>query len=182
MDLSEEKQLVENAKMDSASFAKLYDYYFPKVYGFVAAKVGSRMDAEDIAGDVFMKALENLDKFEWRGLPFAAWLFTIARNSVNSFYKKNAKAKTSELDENRLMAKDKESSPHKKATDDELSDNVKKVLGELPERELTVVQLKFFSQMTNREIVDATGLSESNVAVILYRTLRRIKSDLKYFA
>jgi RNA polymerase sigma factor (sigma-70 family) len=181
MNISEEKQLVENARTDAESFVKLYDYYFPKVYSFIAAKVGNRLDAEDITSEVFMKALENLDKFEWRGKPFIAWLFTIARNSVNSFFKKSIKGKTSELDESRLKAKDKGPSPDKKAAEGELSSKVKNVLRKLPERESNVVQLKFFSQMNNREIVAATGLSESNVAIILYRTLRKIKPDLKHF-
>jgi len=182
MDLLEEKKLVEDAKSHSESFAALYDYYFPKVYGYTMAKVGNRRDAEDIVSEVFMKALENLPNFEWRNVPFAAWLFTIARNTIINHYSKSGKRKVSELDENRLISEDKEGSPHKKATDEELSKKVRDVLHGLPERELNVVQLKFFAQMTNREIMTATGLSESNVAVILYRTLRKIKPDLQYFA
>jgi RNA polymerase sigma-70 factor (ECF subfamily) len=183
MDLNEEQQLVEDAKTDSASFGKLYDYYFPKIYGYIAAKVNDRDDVEDLVSTTFMKALENLPKYEWRGIPFAAWLFTIARNTLNNYYVKSGKNRHLELDEGRLVVdKDKNESPMKKAEQEELADKVKKVLNNLPEREITVVQLKFFSQMTNREIMDITGLSESNVAVILYRTLRKIKSDLKYFA
>ena len=68
MDLSEEQQLVEDAKTDSASFGKLYDYYFPKIYGYVAAKVNDRDDVEDLVSTTFMKALENLPKYEWRGI------------------------------------------------------------------------------------------------------------------
>lgn len=183
MDLQEEKQLVEDAKSHSESFAKLYDHYFPRVFAYVAAKVRDKSNAEDITSDVFIKVLENLDSFEWRGIPFAAWLFTIARNTVNNFYTKNNKGQTLELDEGRFIENVKnELSPKEKATQQELSENVKKVLKSLPERELNVVQLKFFSQLNNREIVAVTGLSESNVAVILYRTLKRIKPDLKYFA
>lgn len=182
MELLEEKQLVEDAKSDSESFARLYDRYFPKIYGYVAAKVGNRSDAEDIVSDVFMKALENLHTFEWRGIPFAAWLFTIARNTLNNFYSKHQKSRTSELLENVHRTEDKESSPTKKAAEGELAARVREVLDQLPKRDLQVVELKFFGQMTNREIVSATGLSESHVAVILYRTLRKIKPDLQYFA
>ena len=183
MDLSEEQQLIEDAKTDTASFAKLYDYYFPKIYGFVASKVNNRNDAEDLVSETFMKALENLPRFEWRGIPFAAWLFTIARNNLNNYYVKSSKNRHSELEDGRFVVdEDKQESPKKKAAQVELSIKVKDVLKELPERELNVVQLKFFAQMSNREIVQITGLSESNVAVILYRTLRKIKPDLKYFA
>jgi len=180
MNLEEEKQLVDDARTDSASFGKLYDFYFGKVFGFVAAKVNDRGDAEDITSEVFMKALENLDNFEWRGMPFAAWLFTIARNTIINYYEKSGRTKHSSLDEAFHVKDDKrEVSPHKKAEQEELSSKVRHVLGQLSEKELNVVQLKFFGELNNREIMKVTGLSESNVGIILYRTLRKIKPDLK---
>lgn len=173
---------MEDAKTHGESFGKLYDYYFPKIYAYTLMKVRDQADSEDIVSEVFMKALEHIDGFEWRNIPFAAWLFTIARNSINNFFSKSNRKKTSELDEGRLVADNKEISPHKKAAENELAQKVREVLKDLPERDLNVVHLKFFAQMTNREIVAVTGLSESNVAVILYRALRRIKPELSYFA
>ncbi len=183
VDLNEEKRLVEDAKINIESFGRLYDFYFPKVYAFVAAKTGNRDDAEDITGDVFMKTLENLQTFEWRGVPFGAWLFRIARNTLNDYFNKSAKTRTTDIDQEYGISEDEEkTSPHKKAAKEELAEKVKEVLAVLPERELAVIQLKFFSELSNREIMHATGLSESNVAVIIYRTLRKIKPDLKHFA
>ncbi len=182
MDIAEEQKLVIEARQSSDGFGKLYDYYFPKVYGFVKAKIANRTDAEDVVSEIFMKVLENLPKFEWRGLPFGAWVFTIARNTLNDYYRRTAKYKTSDIDEAYDVSHDEEkASPHIKASKNELMEIVKKVMNNLSEREATVVQLKFFSQLSNREIVHVTGLSESNVAVILYRTLRKIKPDLQYF-
>lgn len=183
MDLNEELQLVEDAKTDSASFAKLYDYYFPKVFAYVMAKVGDRNDAEDLVSETFMKVLEHLPRYENRGLPFGAWVFTIARNNINNFYGKSSRSKHSELKEGRFIVdEEKQKSPRRKAEEEELATKVKEILKDLPERELNVIQLKFFSQLSNREIMHVTGLSESNVAVILFRTLKKIKPDLKYFA
>jgi RNA polymerase sigma-70 factor (ECF subfamily) len=85
-------------------------------------------------------------------------------------------------DEYDLSEDEEKTSPHKKAAREELAETVKHILKDLPERELNVIHLKFFSELSNREIVDVTGLSESNVAVILYRTLQKIKPELKYFA
>jgi len=183
VDLSEEKQLVESAKANAESFGRLYDYYFPKVYAFIASKTYNSDDAEDIAGDTFIKALENLPRFEWRGVPFGAWLFRIARNTLNDYYGASAKHRTTDIDTAYGVSEDEEkTSPHKKAAKEELAEKVKEVLKVLPERDLNVIRLKFFSEMSNREIMDITGLSESNVAVILYRALRKIKPDLKTFA
>lgn len=183
MDLQDQQKLVTEAQQSPDGFGKLYDYFFPRVYAFLASKVSDRTDAEDLTSEVFMKVLENIHSFEWRGVPFAAWLFRIARNTLNTYYAQHAKKATIDIDEVHGLSEDEEKvSPHKNAERMELSAKVKEVMKDLPERELTVVHLKFFSQLNNREIVQVTGLSESNVAIILYRTLRKIKPDLTYFA
>lgn len=182
MAIQEEKQLVERAKSDTNAFGELYDSYFPRVYGFVASKVSSKDDAEDLASEIFMKILENIVDFEDRGVPFGAWVFRIARNCLNDFYKRSGKNRTTDIEEAYGVKEDEDkTSPHKKAAQLELADAVKEVLKNLEEKELLVVQLKFFAQLNNREITVVTGLSESNVGVILYRTLRKMKPDLKYF-
>jgi RNA polymerase sigma-70 factor (ECF subfamily) len=182
VDILEEQQLVEQAKVNTESFGRLYDYYFPRVYGFVAAKIYDRDDAEDIVGDIFVKVLEHIHTFEYRGLPFGAWVFRIARNTLNDYYEKHNKSHVTNIDDAYYVSEDEEkTSPHKKAENEELAKKVKEIFKCLPERELNVVHLKFFGELSNREIVDITGISESNVAVILYRTLRKIKPDLKHF-
>ena len=183
MDLHEEQQLVEDAKNNAESFGRLYDYYFPKVYAFVAAKVNGHDDAEDLVSDIFMKVLENLPRYEWRGLPFGAWVFRIARNVLNDYYQKHNRTKVTDIEEAYGVSEPEEkASPHKNAIREELAGKVKTVLKDLSEKELTVIQLKFYSELSNREITHVTGLSESNVAVILYRTLQKIKPDLQCFA
>jgi RNA polymerase sigma-70 factor (ECF subfamily) len=183
MDLQDQQQLVTEAQQSTEGFGRLYDHYFPRVYSFVASKVSDRDDAEDLTSEIFMKILENIHSFEWRGVPFAAWIFRIARNTLNTYYARHAKKKTTDIEEVYGLAEDEEkTSPHVKAVKNELAEKVKEVMKELPVRELTVVQLKFFSQLNNREIMHVTGLSESNVAIILFRTLKKIKPDLTYFA
>jgi RNA polymerase sigma-70 factor, ECF subfamily len=183
MTISEEQQLVMDAKVNSESFGKLYDYYFPKVYNYVAAKIRDKAETEDLVGEIFMKIFENLPKYEWRGAPFGAWVFAIARNTLNTYFGKASKNAHSELDDAHFVADESQDvSPKKKAIQEELSLQVQKILKQLPERELNVIQLKFFAQLSNREIVEVTGLSESHVAVIIFRTLKKIKPDLQYFA
>lgn len=67
---------IERAQRDRSAFAELYDAYFARVYGYVAARLGSRSDAEDVVADTFVRALDALPRFEYRGQgSFAAWLF-----------------------------------------------------------------------------------------------------------
>jgi len=69
----EERLLIEAAQRDSAHFADLYDIYFDRIYAYVASRVGSREETEDLVSEVFHKALANLRRFEWQGAPFSAF-------------------------------------------------------------------------------------------------------------
>src|SRR5215469_12014266 len=78
----EERRLVEAAQNDPARFDALYELHFDRVYGFVAGRVHDRVTAEDVTSEVFYRALANLKTYEWRGVPFAAWLLRIAANAI----------------------------------------------------------------------------------------------------
>jgi len=71
---AEERRLVQAAQSDPARFEALYELHFDRVYDFVAGRVHDRVTAEDVTSKVFYKALANLKAYEWRGVPFAAWL------------------------------------------------------------------------------------------------------------
>src|SRR5690349_21725435 len=79
---AEEHLLVEAAQSDPARFDALYELHFERVYGFIAARVHDRATAEDLTSEVFCKALANLKSYEWRGVPFVAWLLRIAGNAI----------------------------------------------------------------------------------------------------
>src|SRR5215813_6707841 len=87
----DERLLIEAAQRDPSGFAGLYEANFHRVYAFVARRVGDRDTAQDLTSDVFHQALANLPRFEWRGVPFAAWLFRIASNAIADRFKRAAK-------------------------------------------------------------------------------------------
>src|SRR4029077_21163139 len=78
----DEQRLIEAAQKDPARFADLYEINFERVYSFIVRRVQDRMEAQGLTSDVFHQALANLGRFEWRGTPFAAWLFRIAVNAI----------------------------------------------------------------------------------------------------
>ena len=80
--LAEERLRVEAAQRDHTRFGELYEENFERVYAYVVRRVRSREEAEDVTAEVFRRALANLGRFEWRGVPFAAWLFRIAAHAI----------------------------------------------------------------------------------------------------
>src|SRR5262245_53162896 len=86
--MEQERLLIEAAQKDPGRFADLYRANFERVYAFVIRRVQDRHEAEDVTAEVFQEALANLRRFEWRGVPFAVWLFRIAANAISDRRKK----------------------------------------------------------------------------------------------
>src|ERR1700680_4345678 len=79
--MEQERLLIEAAQKDPKHFADLYEANFERIYAFIVRRVQDRNEAEDLTSEVFQHALANLSKFEWRGVPFAVWLYRIASNA-----------------------------------------------------------------------------------------------------
>src|ERR1700726_5094757 len=88
---ADERLLVEAAQQDPARFADLYEINFERVYAYVVRRVGDRAETEDLTSEVFHQALANLKRFEWRGIPFAAWLFRIAANLISDRWQRTGR-------------------------------------------------------------------------------------------
>jgi RNA polymerase sigma-70 factor (ECF subfamily) len=86
-----ERRLVEAAQKDPGRFGELYENNFERVYAYIARRVGNREEAQDLTAEVFHQALANLARYEWRGLPFAAWLLRIASNAIADSWKSKAR-------------------------------------------------------------------------------------------
>ena len=81
-----------------ARLAELYETHYDRIARFAFVRMGSQPDAEDVAGEVFLKALESLDSYKERGIPMEAWLFKIAHNLIVDYFRKAAKQKTMSVD------------------------------------------------------------------------------------
>src|SRR2546422_320641 len=82
-ELQDEARLIEAAKRDRKAFAALYDRYFDQIYSYCYYHSGRREEAEDLASETFQRALEGLENFEWRGIPYSAWLYKVASNLMS---------------------------------------------------------------------------------------------------
>ena len=168
----EEHLLVEAAQSDPARFEALYELHFERVYGFIAGRVHDRATAEDLTSDVFYKALANLKSYEWRGVPFAAWLLRIAANAV--------------------LDRSQRASRERSIADDPPDPGVKpdmrgiehrarlfQLVKRLPETQRRVVQERFVDQRSIREIAKRLGKSEGAVKQLQFRALERLRAQME---
>lgn len=165
------KNIVERAKnYDSEAFGQLYDMYFDKVFRYAYYRVGNRHEAEDIAEQVFLKALESIPGFEWRGIPFSAWLLRIASNLVIDYYRSN-KYKTVDIEEETNLALDDSHDPEYSAIREFDRKEVIKAIMSLTEDQQQVIIMRFIADMTNEEVANAIGKNVGAVKALQHRAL-----------
>src|SRR5712691_11393253 len=90
MDIEVERKLVEEAKTDKIAFAKLYRHYFSHIFNYCVRRLGDIGAAREITSDTFFEAMRDIKKFEWRGISFSSWLYRIAKNNINSYFRKKS--------------------------------------------------------------------------------------------
>jgi RNA polymerase sigma-70 factor (ECF subfamily) len=136
-----EADLIAAAKQDPRRFADLYESHFERVYAYVARRVRDRAEAEDLTSDVFQRALASLPRFEPRGVPFVAWLLSIAGNAI--------------LDRARRAARARDTLPCDPPPPAEIADAEERgrlfqLVARLPEDQRRVVVMRFGEQKTIR--------------------------------
>jgi len=160
------------------TFAEIYDAYFSRVYNYVRYRVHDAALADDLTAEVFERVLTRLDGYEADRAPFAAWLFGIARHAVIDYFRRRARWRWLPLDTIRQRASP-EPGPEQVVTDNAVRTRLLEAVSELGERERDLIALKFAAGFSNRQIAKLTGLSESNVGVILYRSIGRLRDQLQ---
>jgi len=167
----EENELVEKAKTDQQAFVKLYNNYYDRIYNFILKRTGHVETAEDIVSETFIKVFNNLDKYQFQGYSFSAWLYRVASNLMIDHFRKEGKHKNVDIDEYPNIADSHSADEHTLAL--ESQEEVKLILNKLPERERQVLELKFFAQLSNQEIAEVMKISISNTGVLIYRALKK---------
>jgi RNA polymerase sigma-70 factor (ECF subfamily) len=101
----QERRRIASAQAGDEAWRALFDEHYPKLYAFMRRRVGDRETAEDLAAETFVDAFRGLPRFRWRGKPFGAWLFTVARNRLRMHYRGRA-PESIELTERHSVAND----------------------------------------------------------------------------
>ena len=166
------------ARSTADAFAAFYEQYMPKVFRYVCYRVTNINLAEDITSVVFEKALTRFKTYSSEKATFATWVFSIARNTLIDHFRVHGKQHLVQLDDAFDCTKD-EDSPEETVIKEEEHKILQRYISRLSPQEKEIISLKFGADMTNRQIAGMLGLSDSNVGVILYRTVRKLRNDFK---
>lgn len=167
---TEERLLVEAAQKDPRRFGDLYEIHFERVYAFVARRVGQRETAEDLTADVFQKALANLRSFEWRGVPFGAWLLRIAANVIADQLKRSGMEVGTD-DPPEISMK-----PRMEQAED--AARLFQMVNGLAEDQREVIVMRFAEEKSIREIAQKIRRSEGAVKQLQFRALQNLRAQL----
>lgn len=171
----DERLLVEAAQRDPARFADLYECHFERVYAYVSRRLTDRTAAEDVTSEVFHQALANLDRFEWRGTPFVAWLLRIAANAIVDHWRRASR-------EQQLADEDgPESFPVNAANIDEVERRALlfRLVPTLPHDQRRVIEMRFAEEKPIREIAQAMGRSEGAIKQLQFRAIQTLRAQIQ---
>ena len=173
----EEYFFITQVKEKPDAFRPLYRHYFPRIFAYVACRVASRQDSEDLTSEIFMKVVESIDQFEYRGEgSFAGWVFQIASNTVKQFYRVDERWETTLIDALPELYST-EPLPDEAFTRKERFRWLQAALETLTPRRREIVLLRFASGLRNQEIASALNLDERTVASHLCRALEDLQQQ-----
>ena len=171
---ADERLLIEAAQRDPARFAELYEINFERVYAYVVRRVGNRTETEDVTSEVFHQALANLKRFEWRGIPFAAWLFRIAANLISDGWKRSGREVSDDcgqIDAAQVKPVEIEE-VERKAT-------LFRLVGTLPDEQRRVIELRFVEQKSIKEVAQEIRKTEGAVKQLQFRALSSLRARME---
>ena len=173
--LLSEQQVIEAAKQNPENFGPLYDKYYKQIFGYVYQRLDCKDTAFDLTSQVFLKALSNINKYEYKGVPFASWLYRIAHSEVMQLFrtKKNLRTVNADISDLKNICEEVEEEYL-----EQYKNILMKVIKDLPEDDLQMVELRFFEKRAFKEIAEILNITETNAKVKLYRILDRVKKTL----
>ena len=171
---TDERLLVEAAQRDPARFADLYERNFERVYAYIVKRVQDRAESEDLTADVFHHALANLKRFEWRGIPFAVWLFRIAANVIADRWHRSGR----EFTDDSGIIQSAQVSPAE-IEEVERRATLFRLVDTLPAEQKRVVVLRFVGQKSIKQVANEIGKTEGAVKQLQFRALSTLKARVE---
>jgi RNA polymerase sigma-70 factor (ECF subfamily) len=174
--LANEWAEIKAAQQDPAMFRPLYERYYTPIFRFVFRRTADESLAADICSQVFLKAMQHLPGYEFKGAPFSAWLYRVASNELVQHFRHTSRRRV-------VVAEDR----HLAGLVDEMQegrgtqqrDALVGALDCLKINELELIELRFFEQLPFKQIAEIYDVPEANIKMRTYRILDKLKKILK---
>ena len=171
--IQDEWKEIEAAKANPARFGRLYDRYYEPIFRFIYQRTANEELTADLTSQTFLKAMQNLQKYEFKGVPFSAWLFRIATNEISQFFRQQGKKRVVSLEDN--AAHDLEDEFEDKQELEINIEALKEAIQELDPDDVEMLQLRFFEKRPFKEVADILEITENNAKVRVYRIVQRLR-------
>ncbi len=163
---------------DTESFAGLYEHFYDKIFRYLVFKTGSSVDAEDVTEEVFLRMLESISSFSWRGFPFSSWLFRIAHNLVVDYYRKKGRQKTVPMEDASGVI-GASSYDLDSGLDLKLSmQGVYAAMQGLSKLQREVINLRFAGGLSLKETAESMGKKENAIKALQHAGIKKLRSVL----
>jgi RNA polymerase sigma-70 factor (ECF subfamily) len=169
------KALLEAREANEHRLVSLYEEYYGKVARYIFVRIGDRSEAEDLASEVFLKALDSLKTYQERGLPMQAWLFRIAHNLVVDHLRKVSRQKTVPIGDIDIPDK---SDPVAVAETNLEMERVTRAMQSLTEDQREVIRLRFMAGLTSKEVSQVLNKSDGAVREMQRASLEKLRNLL----
>jgi RNA polymerase sigma-70 factor (ECF subfamily) len=170
--LSEPNLIARARQGESQAWAEIYEEFFGKIYRFIFFKIGSQEEAEDLSSRVFLKAIESVGSFRWRGVPLSAWLFRIASNLVIDHHRRAASQR-------RYIEQAPEPDPLPSAEEEAVKaverDEVRRAVAQLTTAQQEVINLRFGAELSTAETAQAMKKSLAAVKALQHSALGNLR-------
>jgi RNA polymerase sigma-70 factor (ECF subfamily) len=173
-EIRQEYAILDRSKKNPQAFGELYEKYFDRIFNFIYRQTDDEDLTADLCSQAFLIALKNVEKYQFRGVPFSAWLYKIAGNEVNKHYRKQKQTKVFSLEEIRIRELMEQANED---YDEEIIQRLMNFLKELPTEMLQVLELRFFEDKDFKEIAFILDITESGAKMRTYRALDRLRKN-----
>ncbi len=174
--MQDEEGLIRRAQQrDPVALTQIYEENFDRIYRYIAIKIGDRTEAEDMTQQVFLKVLQSISSYKWRGMPFASWLYRIAHNQIVDYLRRKSRRATVPLDDRFV---DGGGDPTHRAEQKLQIEEIATAARQLTKAQQEVISLRFAGELSVAEAARAMGKSVGAVKALQHSAIAALRRVL----
>ena len=174
------EMLVNKARTgDKDALTKLYGVFREKIYRYVFFKCGNHADAEDITNEVFLRMIQSIANFQWKGIGFSSWLFKIASNLVIDYYRNKSRRNIESIEKRDYIGETNWEQISEFLDNRDLFQAIYKDTEDLTDLQKEVVNLRFVGDLSLKETAEAMSKNVNSVKAIQHAAIKKLKEKVQ---